>query len=47
MYEDRGGGTKMPLLDNTGAPIRRKKFEENQRSIESTMRRIRNSTPTS
>jgi hypothetical protein len=42
IYEDRPGGTKMPLLNTDGSPVRQKQYDENKRQITSTIRATRN-----
>jgi hypothetical protein len=46
MYDERPGGTKMPLLDSDGVVIRQKRWDENRASFENTMRRNRNDSHT-
>ena len=46
MYDERPGGTKMPLLDSNGVIIRQKRWDENKAAFESTMRRNRSQTTT-
>jgi hypothetical protein len=46
MYEDRPGGTKMPILNKHGNQMRAKEYQERRSVIEETQRRNRNPTST-
>lgn len=41
MYDERPGGTKMPILNWDGSVVRRKQYDDQKSTIESNMRRIR------
>jgi hypothetical protein len=41
MYDERPGGTKMPILKADGSVIRQKEWDENRHTFESTIRRNR------
>jgi hypothetical protein len=45
MYDERPGGNRMPLVNPDGTLVRHKQWRENRKAIESSIRRIRNSTP--
>lgn len=46
VYEDRPGGTKMPILNADGTQLHRRDYLEKQSQVDSTIRRIRNSGTT-
>lgn len=43
MYEDRPGGTKMPILNADGSQLYRRDYLEKQHQIDQTIRQLRNS----
>lgn len=43
VYDERPGGTKVPVLKADGSVLRRKEFDEKRHTITDTMRRIRTS----
>lgn len=45
IYQDRPGGTKMPVLKADGSVLRRREFDEKRHQIESNIRRIRTTAP--
>lgn len=45
--EDRPGGYKMPLLNPDMSVVRHVQYRDNEKSIEATRRRVRNSGTTS
>lgn len=45
MYSDRPDGSKLPIMNMNGTPVRHKQWRENRKGIESNIRRIRNSNP--
>lgn len=45
IYNERPGGTKIPLLNPDGSVVRRRQYDREKAQITSTIRRIRNSSP--
>lgn len=43
IYEDRPGGTKIPILKLDGEPLRGKEYRENQSKIDATIHTLRTS----
>ena len=41
IYDERPGGTKMPLLNPDGTVVRQKQYDEHKSEITTNMRRIR------
>ena len=43
IYEDRPGGSKIPILKLDGEPLRGKEYRENKSTIDATIHSLRNS----
>lgn len=45
IYQDRPGGTKMPVLKADGTVLRQREYDEKRHVIDANIRRIRNTAP--
>lgn len=41
IYDERPGGVKMPIITETGAPLRHKRYQENRHKINDQLARVK------